>query len=306
MLKKVFVFMLVLCTMAFSQYSRPGSTSGQFLKIGVSPRGTAMADAFISITDGAEATHYNPAALVLTQGIDMVFNHTEWFIGINHEFAAVSKNLGDLGAFAVSMTAMYTDLMKVRTPLQPEGTGETFYAGSYRYGLSYARYLTDHVSIGVNLNYIQMELYKNFTDDAIAGDIAVLYSNNPRNFRFAMKIANFGNEIKFVNESYPIPVNFTFGISVNAIEAQKYKVLTSLTSVVPNDGPPLARGGVEWTYMNSLSMRGGYHFNHDVVSLTLGGGVRVPISHYFFTADYSYNAYNKLGGVHSFGIRLHF
>ena len=306
MLKKIFVSMLVLGTIAFSQYSRPGSTSGQFLKIGVSPRGTAMADAFISITDGAEATHYNPAALVLTQGIDMVFNHTEWFTGINHEFAAVSKNLGDLGAFAVSMTSLYTDLMKVRTPLQPEGTGETFYAGSYRYGLSYARYLTDHVSIGVNLNYIQMELYKNFTDDAIAGDIAVLYSNNPRNFRFAMKIANFGNEIKFVNESYPIPVNFTFGISVNAIEAQKYKVLASLTSVVPNDGPPLARGGVEWTYMNSLSMRGGYHFNHDVVNLTLGGGVHIPISHYFFTADYSYNSYDKLGGVNSFGIRLHF
>lgn len=63
----------------------------------------------------------NSAALPWVKGRDVVFTHTSWFAGISHDFAAASQNLDDIGTVAVSVTALATDEMKVRTPLQPEG-----------------------------------------------------------------------------------------------------------------------------------------------------------------------------------------
>ena len=119
MLRKLIAVLIFIPVIIFAQYNRPGSTSAQFLKIGVSPRAAAMAEAYISITDGAEATIYNPAALVWIKGTDVIFTHTEWFAGINHEFAAIAHTFAQIGTFGLSATALYTDEMNVTTPLQP-------------------------------------------------------------------------------------------------------------------------------------------------------------------------------------------
>ena len=157
-LYKTFFVLLFTSVVLFGQYERPGSTDGQFLKIGVSPRGAAMGDAFIAVVEGAEAAYYNSSALAWLEGTDIVFNHTAWFAGINHEFAAIAHTFGNYGSFGVSVTALYTDEMIVRTPLQPNGTGETFFAGNYRIGLTYARHFTHKVTIGA-LSTILIFLY---------------------------------------------------------------------------------------------------------------------------------------------------
>ncbi len=162
-MKRLLLFLpFLLPALLYGQYDRPGSTDAQFLKIGVSPRATALSDAYIAVVDGAEATYYNSAAVPWIKGTDAVFNHTVWFAGINHEFFAITHNFDDLGSLGLSVTALYTDEMKVTTPLQPDGTGETFYAGNYRFGLSYSRFLTDRVTMGVTVSYIKMSLYESF------------------------------------------------------------------------------------------------------------------------------------------------
>ena len=60
-----------------------------------------MADAYLAAVNGADATYYNRAALPWVPGRDVVFTHTSWFAGINHEFAAVSQNLEDYGSFGI-------------------------------------------------------------------------------------------------------------------------------------------------------------------------------------------------------------
>jgi hypothetical protein len=289
----------------FSQYDRPGSTDAQFLKIGVSARGTALSDAYIAVVHGAEATYYNSAALPWIQGTDIVFTHNKWFAEINHEFFAATHNFGDLGTVGISFTGLYTDEMKVRTPLQPEGTGETFYAGNYRIGLSYARYLTDRVTFGVTMSYIRMSLYGNFNADAASIDIAAMYVSDFRDFRFGMQIANFGSNIQYVNESYPIPTNFTFGLGMNAIDGDDQKVLVTFSAVKPNEGQPLAQAGIEWNFQNMFFVRGGYRFNHPVATYSFGGGVQAEIlSGYKFRFDYSYSNYLLLGAAHRVGIGM--
>ncbi len=302
MIKKFVLLFVLVPFVLMAQYERPGSTDGQFLRISVSPRAAAMGDAYISVTDGAEATYYNPAALARIPNTDFAFTHTSWFAGINHEFAAAARTFGIWGTFGLSVTALYTDEMKVRTPLQPDGTGETFYSGNYRYGFSYSRFLTDKVTMGGTISYIHMSLYSDFDANAIAGDIAVLYSTDFRGFRFGMKIANFGSEVKYVNESYPLPTNFQFGLSMNALQQESQTLLISLTAIKPNDGKPLGQVGAEWNFNKTIYLRGGYQLNNDVTKYSFGGGLHWRVSNYLLEFDYSYNDYSILGGAHRFGI----
>ncbi len=300
----IYSVMIFIPVLLLAQYDRPGSTDAQFLKIGVSPRGTAMGDAYIAVVNGAEATYYNSAMLAWVKGTDVVFNHNRWFAGINHEFAAVSMNLGDLGAVGVSVTGLYTDEMKVTTPLQPEGTGETFYAGNYRFGLTYSRFLTDRVSIGVTGSLIRMSLYKDFSADAAALDIAAQYVSDFRGFRFAMQIINFGSNIQYVNESYPLPTSFIFGFGINALEMEDQTVLMCFTAAKPNEGRPQAQLGMEWQFQNMLFLRGGYRLNHAVANFAFGGGVRTTLIGSELRVDYSYSNYLLLGASHRVGFGL--
>jgi hypothetical protein len=297
---------MLLPGLAAAQYNRPGSTDAQFLKLGVSARGAGMSDAYLAVPNGAEATYYNPAALPWLERTDVVFNHTEWFAGVKHEFAAVARSFDDLGSFGLSVTALYTDEMKVTTPLQPEGTGETFYVGNYRFGFSYARFLTDRVSFGATVSYLNMKLYSDFTADAVSLDIAVMYRSDFRGFRFALEIANFGSNIKYVNESYPLPTNFQFGVAMNAIESEAQYVLVSAAAIKPNEGEPVAQVGGEWSYRNLLFLRGGYRFNYSAATYSVGAGFAVEISGFGVRADYAYNDYQTLGGSHRIGIGLAF
>lgn len=306
MIRKIIGLVVLLPVMLYSQYNRPGSTDAQFLKIGVSPRGTAMSDSYIAAVNGAEATYYNSAALPLMRGTDAVFNHTMWFAGINHEFFAVAHDFGDLGSLGLSFTGLYTDEMKVRTPLQPEGTGETFYAGNYRFGLSYARYLTDRVTFGTTISYISMSLYPGFSANAFSVDIATLYVSNYRGFRFGMQIGNFGSNIQYVNESYPLPTNFTFGLGINAIDGETQKLWVSGSAVKPNEGQPLAQVGAEWNYQNTFFLRAGHRLNYSVATYSYGGGVQLDVRGYRLRADYSYSNYQLLGAAHRFGIGFAF
>lgn len=302
MFKRILLFLVILPCIVHAQYQRPGSTDAQFLKIGVSARAAGLGNAYIAVVEGADATYYNAAALARIPGTAMAFNHTNWFAGINHDFVAAAHTIGRIGTFGLSLTALYTDEMKVRTPLQPDGTGETFYSTNIRFGLSYARYLTDRVTFGGSINYIDMALYSDFKASAISTDIAILYVTNFRNFRFGMQIANFGSEIKYVNESYPLPTNFTFGMAINAIQSSNQTVLVTFSALKPNDGQPLGQIGAEWNYQNLLFLRSGYRTNHDVATYSFGSGIHLNINNYKFSFDYSYSDFDLLGQTHRFGV----
>jgi hypothetical protein len=300
------VLMLLVPPLLLGQYNRPGSTDGQFLKIGVSARGAGMGDAYLAVVSGAEATYYNPAALPWLEKTDVAFTHNEWFAGINHEFAAIAHGFGDLGSFGVSVTALMTDEMKVRTPLQPEGTGETFYAGNYRFGITYSRFLTDRVTFGLTGSYVLMKLYNDFSANAISLDLSVMYVSDFRHFRFALKIANFGSNVKYVNESYPLPTSFQFGLAMNAVESETQRFTVSLTAIKPNEGAPLANLGGEWALWENAFIRGGYYLGYSVATYSFGAGAAFDVASLGLRADYAYTNYKTLGGSHRIGVGFSF
>ncbi len=302
------IILLIILNLIFTSwlfsYERPGSTDAAFLLIGVSPRAMAMSDAYISVAEGAEALYYNPAATANFNGTKMIFTHTEWFANINNNFAAITRNYGNIGAFGLMFSNFVTDEMNVRTPLQPEGTGETFFSGSFRLGGTYARRMTDHVSFGASFNYIYSSLYKNLNESAYSTDIAVLYRTNVRNFNFGMKIEHFGSEMKYVDEAYPLPTNFQFGLSFHAFETDQYTLLLSSVAKKPNDGDPVGAFGAEFNWNNLLFLRGGYQLNDAVKTYSLGFGTTMNILGNNYKIDYSLNDYKILGHIHTFGVSV--
>jgi hypothetical protein len=300
------LLILLWPALASAQYDRPGSASAQFLRLGVGPRAIAMGDAAIGSRLGAEATVYNPAALGGLRGTHAAATHTALFAGINHDFVAATHHLGNWGTVGLSLTALYTDAMEVRTPLQPDGTGETFRTTSLKAGLSYARQLTDQVSFGGTVGYVSEVLYEGFSASAATLDLAVLYRTDLRGFTFGMMMSNFGSNLQFVNEDYPLPTAFTFGASVEAFRAGAMVVEVSGAAVKPNDGAPLGQLGAEWTYGDLLSLRAGYRPQHDTNTLSFGGGVALDVGPSRLSADYAYSAYGELGVAHTFGVGVSF
>lgn len=292
-----------------SGQDRPGSSDADFLRIGISPRAAGLGDAFISLVEGAEATYYNPAALVNANKInDVTLNHTFWFAGINHDFISYNRRVGN-NAFAVSATALYTDEMEVRTPMRPGGTGETFVSTNLRTTLSYARRLTRQVSFGMNANYINLALYDNFVAHGFSTDIAILYDTHIRGFKFAFMMKNLGTEMEFVEEAYPLPVSFHFGGSFNVVETEQHVVTIVSEGLKPNDGPPLGQGGIEYSFSQLFFVRGGLKFEtadafgpRTSVRYAGGFGLRDEILNTDFRFDYGFSDYGDLGYVHRIGV----
>ncbi len=301
---KRILFILILPVILFAQYQRPGSVDGEFLVIDINPKAAAMGGAYISVTKNAEAVYYNPASIVYIPNMAISAAHTKWFAGLNMEFASAVLNAQSYGSFGLIFTGLMTDEMQVRTPLQPDGTGETFYAGYYRFGLAYARKLTNHVSFGGSVNYIYGSLYKDFSASAISVDISALYVTGFHGFKFGMMIADFGSRMKYINEAYPLPTNFQFGASINAWKTNDLTLLVSGRAVKPNVGKPVGSLGLELNIMNYVFLRGGYQVNNDVQTISFGAGLSWKILNQKFDFDYSYSDFSLLGAAHRFGLNI--
>jgi len=301
------ITLIISCinTSVFAQYERPGSSSAQFLKIDVHPRAASLSGAVVSMVNGADATYYNSGALAVLEGTNAAFNHTSWFAGIQHSFVSITHNVSPkIGSFGASITALYTDEMLVRTPLQPEGTGETFVSGNYKFGLSYGKRMSDYVTFGGTVNYVHMMLYNDFKAEAFAFDLGVLYKSNVRDFSFGMQISNFGSDINFYSEAYPLPTYFTFGTHVNIIERETVVIRLTGAAYKPNEGSPMAAVGTELILINNLAIRAGSKINHSVQSWSAGLGYTVPLSDKRLVFDYSISEFNVLGSVHRVGLSI--
>ena len=299
--------LLVLTTMVYGQYERPGSTSAQFLKIDISPAAAAMGGSYYSVASGATALYYNPAAIAsMDKKFDVVFNKTSWFADIDHDYSAVAYNHGRYGSFGLLLTRLITDEMKVRTPMQPDGTGETFFAGSYRLGFGYAKKMTDRVNFGGTINYIFISLFRDFKQEAATIELSADYDVGVRGMRFSMKIGNFGSSVKFVNEIYEMPTNFSFGLSGLILDSEKNYLLGSSSINKPNDGPPIGLMGFEYGINKMIFLRGGYNLGHSTATWSTGAGVKFNLSNQLISADISFNDYSSLGIVNRIGLNLHF
>jgi len=305
----VMVLLLPLHAEGAQIFEKVGTLGGQSLKIGVGARAAAMGDAYVAIADDATAVYWNPAGIARLSGQSISINHTAWPADILFDQAAYVFNIKWIpGMLGVNVRALTMSRDKVRTAYLPDGTGETFDAGEWAYGLTYARALTDKFSAGLSVNYIQTGL-DDVTGKSTTFDFGTLYDVGVLGAKIGMSIQNIGSDMTFIDEKVKMPVFFRVGGSFSVLQHGESRLLTSAEFTHPPDNSEKLNLGAEYAFHDYLFLRGGYKLNYDTEGLTAGFGVKFPLTLVKSSVarlDYAYSDLKFLSQAHRVSVNVSF
>jgi long-subunit fatty acid transport protein len=305
------LIILMLPSLVFSQ-AKVGTTGLNFLELGVSARAMGMAEAFVANASDASAVYYNPAGLTYVYGREAMFTHISMPAGINYEFVSLvfpfEASGGIIGIGLYSLNAgdmLYTDYFYPYA-LDSAGQAQYFSAGDFALTLSYARFLTDKFSIGITAKFVREDLWLR-SASGWAADVGTCYNSGYRNFRLGMVISNFGPDFKFIDQEFPLPINFKFGGSIDVIENVEHLMTFAADGTHPSDNLEKYNVGLEYWFQNKFSLRVGERFNYDSDGITAGAGLRLPMGEDTeLGVDYAYQDFGWLTQVHRFSFNLLF
>ena len=290
-------------------FNRTGQTGFQFLHLPTSARSAALGGIMNGMRDNSATSLFNnPANLVDVKNIDAAFTNITYIADIKYMTGAVAKNLGALGTVGVYFANLRTpDMVRTENVVDADlgitvrsSDLGTFSAGDVMYGVSFARKITDVLSVGGNLSRIEEDL----ADLKVSNtniDFGLYYETGFNSLRLAMVARNFGSDTEFTGftdlyglpQSVRMPINFRIGVGYDVIE----NLSVYAEGVHPNDGPERLHLAGEYKVMNLLSLRGGYKMGYDEQSLTFGGGLNFNMSGISGRVDYAFLDYGRLTNV---------
>jgi hypothetical protein len=329
----IFALYLVIGN-GYSQ-DKVATAAAPFLGINIGGAATAMGGAFVSVARDASALYWNPGAISRIGSSHLTFTHTSWFVGTDYNWGAVVLNLDGVNAFGVNMAVLDYGEENVTTVQAPQGDGQQWGAQDLYAALTYGRNLTDRFSIGGSVKYIRQKIY-NESATAFAVDIGLLYITRFNGMRLGVSISNFGSEMKmdgkdlsqpydldpdnFGNnstissklstQSWPLPLFYRVGVSMDVISVGQSALLVSTDAVVPSDNSTILNVGGEFNWNQIIFIRAGYKslLREDTEEgLTAGVGFK-----YFVPGigsvllDYAYNDYGLLSEIHTLGFGFSF
>jgi len=328
----IVVLALLLIAPGFAFGQKVGTTGVNFLKIGPTSRGVALADAFLPIADDVSALWYNPGGLVNVRQTELALTHVDYPGDLlAYDFLGYVKPLPAQGAaVGVQLFGLYSGAIDETTPERPFGTGRTFTASDIAAGVTYAQRLTDKFSIGTTVKYLQ----ENLADESAFGwavDVGTFYDTGWKSLQIAMLISNFGPDMEFVSTPFPMPIMFKFGIAADLMKVGRDRLTMAFEGTHPNDNVEELHIGFEYAFNELAFLRIGKKFNgwqrsyyeeylDDPESkdpfveyplfdedgqisfhgLSLGGGLVVP--GLGLGVDYAYAQVGYLGSIHRFSL----
>lgn len=332
----VFVILMGVTLNAQEGVSKTGTTAAKFLSIGIGAKANGMGGAYSSIADDATALYWNPAGVATINEYQTYFSHTSLFADINLNFVGFVIPVGALGNVGLSVTALDYGEMEVTTEFNPDGTGETFSAGSYAFGISLARPITEDFLLGVTAKYIREDIF-NSSASGFAFDIGTIFTTPFYGVKFASSITNYGTKMKMDgqdllvqhdsdpqstgnNESldaylgtdeFDLPLRLQIGLSKDFYFLEDQRLTISVDAAHPNDNNQWMNVGGELALFNEMIfLRGGYKtlfLEDSQEGLALGFGLNYTGLEFFRIAiDYSFQKGEYLDDIHTFGVLLGF
>lgn len=285
-----------------SAVAQAGSTGMAFLKLGVGGRSLGMGEAYSAAANDPTATYYNPAALSLSNGPQLMVMHKSWFQETQTEYLGAQTNYSDF-SFGLAVNSSSVNDIEFRTSPGPaEGT---FTARNACVGLSAAYALDSSLAIGITANYLYEKIFIN--DATGTGfNFGAIYQT-PWDFRVAASVNNLGSMNVLDNFATELPKSVRIGAAKT----------TGMESLGPNSTLTVAADVVSYTteskthlhlgaeldYQHTFAMRAGYMTGYDARTFTAGVGVRYNI----IALDYAYAPFRyDLGTTHTFSLGFQF
>lgn len=274
-------------------------TGAHFLKIGVGARPAAMAGAFVSIAEGAEAGYWNPAGLTRTENIQLTAMHLQWSGDIMYEFVAFARNFENLGTFGASI--FYLNLGDIDARDEFGQPLPEFSAYDMCGMISFGRAINEQLNVGANVKVFQEKI----GDDNALGyalDIGGLYLLDK--LSFGLSFRNLGIKMKFVDEEFSPPIVAQAGASYRPLGSQLIVGLDGAYQIYDERGS--VRFGAEYWIQEILAIRAGYQYKtkDNELGAINGLGAGLGIRHMQFGIDYGYEPSAELGDIHRISLKL--
>ncbi len=336
-MNKLHLFLILVCIwclqILFAQ-TKTGTTIGQFLLIEPSAKISAMGNAGVASFDEAMASYYNPAALGHANVSDVQFTHSNWLAGITYENFSSTLYLGSANSIGLSITALNSGDIAVRTVEQPQGTGELYTISNFAIGLGFGQRITDRFSAGFLISYVQETIWHSSLS-TFAINFGTLYQITEDGLQLGASISNFGTRGKYngrdlrirydldptrngdnsslpaelYTEEFSLPVVFRVGFGYPVKLNEDNELRLAVDAFHPSDNSESISFGGEYKFMNTFALRAGYQhlFQTDSeVGLTLGGGILWDIANYVLHIDYAWNQHHRLGNTQRMTVGMAF
>jgi hypothetical protein len=319
--------------LASAQNRKAGINGATFLKIGVGARAVGLGSAMTSQTGDANDMFWNPAGIVLTTEKGQVaFSYNDWLAGLSQKAVAATYNFEDIGTIGVGfMTFGVSGIPGDRDqfPSIPDlvsqqidnGSGSTYDFNDLLLQATYARYVSDQLSLGVTAKFIS-EKIDDQRANAVAFDLGSVYHIGVLGWSIGARINNLGSDIKYYDFGAPLPLTFSFGTSISPYKDESSTLMLAIDAVKPQDGQQYYYSGIEYSLFNMISVRGGYKFNYsgaddggnskrDAINTTIegfsaGASVGTDLAGYAVRVDYAYTKMEILDSVHRFSLLIGF
>ena len=314
-----------------------GQTGMKFLSVSIDARATAIGSAMTAQWEGSSTSMlYNPASMAFMPGNFHVAAGNLGFIadiGYNQATAAYRPSWGNVGVFGLSLVGVdYGDFIGTVRADNTDGFVETgiFNPTSAAIGFGYARSFSERFSAGANIkmafqNFVgefvtsqvfetgevlSMESYRSRT---VAFDFGILYSTGFRSLVIGMSARNFSRDLTYVRERFELPLTFQIGVAMDlidftAMDPNMHSIMAHVDAQRPRDFDEHVRFGIEYTFMNIVSLRGG--FEQAAVSeeqgFSLGAGLNYDMGGARFGADYAYTDFGLFGSLDRFALHIGF
>lgn len=289
-----------------------GTTTADFLELGVGARAIALGQAYTAAADEATAVYWNPADLTLVSGRSATLMHALYLDSSFFDYAGYAQNLGAAGA--VGLGLQYFSAGSIGETDAAGSDAGTFNPYDLAVTASYARTLEgfdfmddlNGLSIGVSAKYIQSRIIASAqTAAADVGFLSKPYLDG--RLRASLVIANMGGQLKYEQQSDPLPLAFTAG---TAFQASK-SLLFTFDARFPRDDRANAGVGSEYVVAKDgpWSLAGRLGFNTQTVGsidgltgLAIGFGVGFGKG----SVDYAFVPLGGLGQAHRLSLTYGF
>lgn len=306
--------------------TKTGTTIGHFAGIEPSARFAAMGNAGVAVDGGIQSVYYNPAALGNIADLTVQLSHGFWFADIQYDYAAAALPLGNWGNVFLSVTALNSGDIAVRTVEQPLGTGENYTVRDLGISLGYARLLTDRVSAGVQVHYLNETIWHSSLD-VVTASLGTSYRLTEGGLTLGSSLQHFGTKGRFggrdlavqfdrdptqygdnsalpanqLTDEFPVPILFRVGLSYPRRLSETTQILVAVDAFHPSDNTEGMSLGWEWTWRDALAVRAGYQKlgqRDSDLGPTAGVGVRGALGARRFHLDYAWGSHLYLAETH--------
>lgn len=325
---------VVLFSAQAQDFSKAGTSAGQFLKIPVGARAVSMASTFVSVADDISTMYWNPAGVALLDHFQVGFTRSNWIADISHNFFGMVLPLGEKSSVGLSVIQLSSGQIENTTIDHPQGTGTYYDAADLAISLTYAKYLIEQVSVGISAKYVNQRIW-NTSANTVAFDLGVLLHTGYYGMNIGLSFQNFGPDLtldgsdlirtvdqdpnsainppveaKLSTQPYALPTSYRASVSMPLVgENAPFKIansslLLAIDAVHANDNREHYSTGVEYGFSNTFFVRGGYRFNTDEEGFTFGSGVNVNMGGSSVVFDYAYASFGVFDAIHVFSVNL--